>query len=202
MTTSSEFTGNRLVAYNLRHIRESRALTQQQAAAILEPYVGSLWSKAVYSAAERSADTDRVRQFTADDLLALSLAFDVPIAYWFLPPRPQDRRRRPLEVGPRRVKWRDEVGACVLGSDWRRDVVTRLRGDAELVADEGALADTITRRVRLTVEQMHGRLQERAGQLRDAADALDELHEAAASAPLEQALTDATAAVAESEGQR
>jgi hypothetical protein len=39
------------------------------------------------SAAERSVDGARIRQFTADDIVAFAQAFDLPIGYFFLPPR-------------------------------------------------------------------------------------------------------------------
>lgn len=81
------YTTNQVVAHNLRLARQQRGWTQEQAAERLEPFLGVRWSKATYSAAERSSErADRVRQFTADDLLAFSAAFDVPAHYFFLPP--------------------------------------------------------------------------------------------------------------------
>jgi transcriptional regulator with XRE-family HTH domain len=79
-------TPNQLVAYNLRRARELRGWTQEQTARLLEPYIGIRWSKATFSAAERSVAGGRVRQFTADELVALSLVFDLPVTWWFLPP--------------------------------------------------------------------------------------------------------------------
>jgi transcriptional regulator with XRE-family HTH domain len=88
----SRCTANQVVAHNLRLARQQRGWTQEQAAAHLEPYLGVRWSKATYSAAERSSErSDRVRQFTADDLLAFSAAFDVPVHYFLLPPVAQNR---------------------------------------------------------------------------------------------------------------
>ena len=84
-------TANQLVAYNLTRVRKMRGMSQQQAADALAPYLGVRWSKAVYSAAERSYHGKRVRQFTADDVLAMALTFGVPIAYFYLPPKPEDR---------------------------------------------------------------------------------------------------------------
>jgi transcriptional regulator with XRE-family HTH domain len=79
-------TANQLVAYNLRRARELRELTQEQAAERLEPLLGQLWSKATFSSAERSAEPERrAREFTADELLAFSAAFDLPLAWFFLP---------------------------------------------------------------------------------------------------------------------
>jgi transcriptional regulator with XRE-family HTH domain len=84
-------TANQVVAYNLTRVRKMLGLSQEQAAERLEPHLGTRWSKAVYSAAERSFHGNRIRQFTADDLTAFSLAFGVPVAYFFVPPKPEDR---------------------------------------------------------------------------------------------------------------
>lgn len=84
-------TANQLVAYNLMRIRKTLGLSQEEAAKRLSPYIGAEWSKTVYSTTERSYHGNRVRQFTADDLLAFSRAFEVPVIYFFLPPRPEDR---------------------------------------------------------------------------------------------------------------
>jgi hypothetical protein len=63
-----------------------RGWTQEQAAERLTPYLGERWSKATYSAAERSVDGVRIRQFTADDLHAFSRAFDLPMTLFLTPP--------------------------------------------------------------------------------------------------------------------
>lgn len=81
-------TPNQIVAFNLSEARSLRGWTQEQAAAELERYVGSRWSKATFSAAERSVDGRRVRQFTADEIVAFSRCFRVPIGFFFMPPRP------------------------------------------------------------------------------------------------------------------
>jgi hypothetical protein len=52
----------------------------------LEPHVGARWSKASFSAAERSITGERVRQFSADDLFALARAFELPVTYFLCPP--------------------------------------------------------------------------------------------------------------------
>jgi transcriptional regulator with XRE-family HTH domain len=80
-------TGNQLVAYNLRRARELRGLTQEQAAELLEPYLEELWSPASFSAAERSAiPGKRTREFTADELLAFTAAFNLPMPFFLTPP--------------------------------------------------------------------------------------------------------------------
>jgi transcriptional regulator with XRE-family HTH domain len=79
-------TPNQVVAYNLPRARLVRGWTQEQAAEALAPYLGTRWSVANFSAIERSVDGNRIRQFTADDLLALSRGFDLPIGFFLTPP--------------------------------------------------------------------------------------------------------------------
>jgi hypothetical protein len=56
----------------------------------LAPYLGAKLSGPSFSALERSATkVDRIKQFSADDLLALSRGFDLPIGYFFTPPPPE-----------------------------------------------------------------------------------------------------------------
>ena len=81
-------TPNQVIAYNLAQARALRQWTQDQAAEALEPYLGRRWSKATFSAAERSIESDRVRQFDADEIVAFARAFDLPVSYFFLPPPP------------------------------------------------------------------------------------------------------------------
>jgi transcriptional regulator with XRE-family HTH domain len=79
-------TPNQVVAHNLRRARERRGLTQEQAAELLEPFLGERWSVAVFSAAERSIAGKRVRVFDADTIHAFARAFGLPIGFFFLPP--------------------------------------------------------------------------------------------------------------------
>ena len=79
-------TANQVVAHNLRAARELRGLTQAEAAALLEPFIGERWSVAVFSAAERSVVGTRVRVFDADLIHAFARAFGLPIGWFFLPP--------------------------------------------------------------------------------------------------------------------
>lgn len=82
---------NQVVAYNVARARALRGWTQEQAAEVLAPYLGAKLSGASFSALERSAWTvNRIKQFSADDLLALSRGFDLPIGYFFTPPPPAD----------------------------------------------------------------------------------------------------------------
>lgn len=77
---------NQVVAYNLARARALRGWTQQQAADVLAPYLGTRLSLASFSAIERSIAGTRVKQFSADELVALSRVFDVPLGWWFTPP--------------------------------------------------------------------------------------------------------------------
>jgi len=81
-------TPNQVIAFNLARAREAKGWTLNEAAEALEPYVGSRWSKANLSAAERSIAGERIRNFDADEIVAFARAFGVPIAYLFMPPPP------------------------------------------------------------------------------------------------------------------
>ncbi|HEY9558946.1 MAG TPA: helix-turn-helix transcriptional regulator [Acidimicrobiales bacterium] len=81
-------TPNQVVAYNLAQARALKGWTQDQAAEALEPHLGARWSSASYSAAERSVDGNRIRNFDADEIVAFARAFELPITWFFLPPPP------------------------------------------------------------------------------------------------------------------
>lgn len=72
-------TANQLVARNLLTFRKAAGLTQEELGEMLG------WSAAVVSAAERSWDAKRVRQFTADDIVAIAAALNIPIPALYLP---------------------------------------------------------------------------------------------------------------------
>lgn len=82
-------TTNQIVAHNVAKARAIRGWTQDQAAEAIAPYWGSRMSEASFSALERSAwNVNRIKQFSADELLALSRGFDLPIGFFFTPPPP------------------------------------------------------------------------------------------------------------------
>lgn len=139
-------TPNQLVGYNLFCARQERRWTQAQAAEALEPHLGVRWTVAQVSAAERSIDGTRIRQFTADDLVAFAQAFEVPITYFFLPPRPgttwdkvergtsQDQLNRTMAVMIDLIFGDPNVGAPRLAShlhDIMRDLDPALYSDAQ-----------------------------------------------------------------------
>ncbi len=139
-------TPNQLVGYNLGCARQERRWTQAQAAEALEPHLGVRWTVAQVSAAERSIDGTRIRQFTADDLVAFAQAFEVPITYFFLPPRPgttwdkvergtsQDQLNRTMAVMIDLIFGDPDVGAPRLARhlhDIMRDLDPALYSDAQ-----------------------------------------------------------------------
>src|SRR5882672_9175351 len=82
-------TPNQIVAYNVAKARALRGWTQEQAAEALKPYLGAKLSGPSFSALERSASNpSRIKVFSADELLALSRGFDLPIGFFFTPPPP------------------------------------------------------------------------------------------------------------------
>ena len=81
---------NQMVAYNLRRARQLHGWTQEETAEKLEVYLGERWSKATLSAAERSvAHPERVRQFSADELVAFAVTFELPVSFFLEPAPPQ-----------------------------------------------------------------------------------------------------------------
>ena len=83
--SDSTATANQVVAANIRRCRKRRGWTQDEFAERLEKVLGERWSIAVVSAAERSVTGKRVREFTADELVALARTFEVPISSLFEP---------------------------------------------------------------------------------------------------------------------
>ncbi|MEA2971598.1 MAG: hypothetical protein QOG82_56 [Actinomycetota bacterium] len=84
---------NQIVGANFRLARELRGWTQDEAAAKLAPYLGQVLPKASISAIERVLDRERRRIFNAQELVAFSLAFDLPIWWFFLPVAGTERMR-------------------------------------------------------------------------------------------------------------
>ncbi|MEU8906538.1 helix-turn-helix domain-containing protein [Streptomyces mirabilis] len=78
-------TVNQVVAYNLGRARKGRGWTQEETARKLEAESGKKWSAATLSAAERSVETGRPRQFDANEIVCFSRVFEYPVAYFFLP---------------------------------------------------------------------------------------------------------------------
>ena len=76
---------NQVVAYNMARFRKAAGLTQEE----LGKRLGG-WTKAAVSAAERSWDGKRIRQFDADTVTGIAMALGVPLLALFLPPDGED----------------------------------------------------------------------------------------------------------------
>ena len=83
---SRSWTASQVVAHNLTRARELRGLTQAEIAERLARFTGSNWSQATVAQAEGSVSGQRMRQFTANELVALARTFDLPVLFFFLPP--------------------------------------------------------------------------------------------------------------------
>lgn len=85
-TETRTWTAAQVVAYNMARARELRGLTQAEVAERLTTFTESRWSQATVAQAEGSVSGQRVRQFTANELVALARCFDLPVLYFLLPP--------------------------------------------------------------------------------------------------------------------
>lgn len=80
------WTPGQVVAHNMARARELRGLTQAEVAERLTRFTESRWSQATVAQAEGSVGGQRIRQFTANELVALARCFDLPVLYFFIPP--------------------------------------------------------------------------------------------------------------------
>ena len=85
-TAEPTWTPNQVVAGNLVRLRQRRGLTQAEVARLLSSVACKEWTKAMVALTERSVTGNRVREFTADDLVTLARALDVPVLYFLTPP--------------------------------------------------------------------------------------------------------------------
>ena len=85
-TDEPTWTPNQVVANNLTRLRHRRNLTQAELARQLSAWAGKEWTEAMVAHAERSVTGNRVREFTADDLITFARALDVPVLYFLTPP--------------------------------------------------------------------------------------------------------------------
>lgn len=108
-------------------------MTQERLGQELERLTGRVWSMATISAMERTADGVRIRQFDADELIALTLALDVPLLFLFLPANPNHHPA--LRYTPRPVREQEEPGADSLTA---ADVVAAIMGAGDAAATVGA----------------------------------------------------------------
>ena len=124
---------NAVVSYNLKAIRERRGMTQQAVADGLAGLTGHQLPQASISAMERGFDGERRRRFDAHELYLLSVVFDVPIAYFFIPPpgtglvELADTRRPVAEL------WRS-----LLGTDDQLDAIDARLADIKIENPDAA----------------------------------------------------------------
>ncbi len=85
------WSASQVVAHNVTRARELRRLTQAEVAERLTRFSGTRWTQATVAQAEGSVANQRVRQFTANELVALARTFDLPVLYFFLPPEDGSR---------------------------------------------------------------------------------------------------------------
>lgn len=86
--SSNVMDANQVVAYNFRLAREQAGWTQDEVAERLEGPIGQRLKKASISSIERSVESDRRRVFSAQEVVAFAIAFDKPVVWFFIPPRP------------------------------------------------------------------------------------------------------------------
>jgi transcriptional regulator with XRE-family HTH domain len=175
---------NQVVAHNLARARLLRGWTQDEAAAELAPYLGFHLSAASFSAIERSIAGTRVKQFTADELVALSRAFELPLGWWFTPP-PEGAMHTPDQ--PRTGIDFDNLVDLVLGTadtlpawtdalhQWAAARAGTTSASGRRVA--AGLAEQIDRRGRTLLRERFGDLTQARDVLRRLADLVAELDE-------------------------
>jgi hypothetical protein len=153
------WTPNQIVAHNLTKARQLRGWTQTQAADALEPYLGTKLSGASWSAIERSVDGGRIREITADELVAFGRAFELPIGFFLTPPSGWDEHGVNVpDAGPDGLDG-IELFDVVIGTEeslaeWETYLKTwPAPGHVATIAPDGTVAKT--RRVQ---EDVHQRL--------------------------------------------
>lgn len=99
---------NQVVAYNMAYYRKVAGLTQDELADRLFGWTSKPWTKVAVSAAERSWDGKRIRQFDADLIFGLSQALKVPVTAFFMPPDIDGVNERYLIDPPHKGNYTDE----------------------------------------------------------------------------------------------
>ena len=177
------YTPNQLVAYNLARARRHRGWTQEETVERLAPYLGTKWSTASLSAAERSVTGGRIKQFDADEIVALARAFDVPIL-WFLMPPPRDEAQGLCTPDAPRAGYSYELLLDVLFGDVsNRPVLEKALlswASTYPTADErktisDVVEDDLDLRLRIRLREVFGDIGEAKETLRHVAGAIEQL---------------------------
>ncbi len=82
----TQWSASQVVAHNLTRARRLRGVSQAEVAERLARFTGAKWTQVTVSQAERSVSGQRVRNFSANELVALARTFDLPMLYFFMPP--------------------------------------------------------------------------------------------------------------------
>ena len=107
-------TVSELVAFNLNRARRRSGMTQGEVAKALTELTGRRWTANGVGLAERSWDTTRVRKFDSGELVAFCRVFDLPLAYFFLPPDTAGKDEGfPVEDGGQEVRRLDLLGLAL-----------------------------------------------------------------------------------------
>lgn len=178
-------TPNQIVAYNLNQARIWKGWTQEQAADALAPYVGSRWSKANFSAAERSMDGQRIRNFDADEIVAFARTFELPVTFFFMPPVPwADNlpvRLRTPDAGPLGLALTKMVDLVFgerhnmgLLSERLQQFLERL-GPERVTEAQGKIQKLVLVRMSKLVKESFGDLERWQTQLRSMANQLEDM---------------------------
>ncbi len=179
-------TPNQVVAHNLTRAREWKGWTQDQAAEALAPYLGKRWSKASMSQAERSVAGRFIRNFDADEIVALARGFGLPIGWFFMPPPPwSDQPGVPVTLSTPDAKRFGlalaELVDLVFGDDEGQALLAlRLQGwlqqrPAQLSGAQERIASLVRRRVEAIARATLSELSEWQTTLRAMANHLEDL---------------------------
>ena len=151
----------------------------------LEPYLGVRWSKGTFSAAERSVDGGRVRQFTADEIVAFARTFELPVSWFFMPPMPwRDGFPVVLQTadgGPSGVTPLELVDVVFGNGEQQAILSLRLQsyldalGIDRLTEAQTAIARSVSDRVERIVGHSLGRLSDAQDMLRGLANHLEDI---------------------------
>lgn len=121
---------NEVIALNMARWRKAAGLKQSQLGALLG------WTNATVSAAERSADGKRVRQFTAAEVVRIATALGVPLIAMYLPPGGGGKEMAELfrQVLP------DSLADTPAVNAYREALAAAARGYLDQDADAGLIA--------------------------------------------------------------
>ena len=164
-TDGGGWTASQVVAHNLTQARELRGMTQTEVAERLSQFTDTPWTATTVAQAEGSVTGNRVRQFTANELVALARTFDLPVLYFFLPPEDKSGALRTPDVAGPGSPW-EYLLLLVWGhtqnfpevadraAPWAHASSVLVPYDDVLDPSGDWLARTVNRRERLTPEDM------------------------------------------------